>query len=111
MEIEGGTASTKALSAATFSQHIERTPKKAEQPPALPSSNGQLLVDMRNVNVSYGDRKVCVFRFIIQHPLLILLPKVLKNINWQIREGERWHLQGANGSLCLNFHPSILTIT
>ncbi|KAG1866991.1 hypothetical protein C8R48DRAFT_761311 [Suillus tomentosus] len=38
------------------------------------------VVDMKNVNVSYGPRKV------------------LKNIKWTIREGRRWHLQGANSS-------------
>ncbi|CAA7263116.1 unnamed protein product [Cyclocybe aegerita] len=41
---------------------------------------GEVLVDMKGVNVSYRERKV------------------LQNINWQIRQGERWHLQGANGS-------------
>ncbi|KAG6382057.1 P-loop containing nucleoside triphosphate hydrolase protein [Boletus reticuloceps] len=41
---------------------------------------GKAVVVLRNVNVSYGERKV------------------LKSINWTIREGQRWHLQGANGS-------------
>jgi ABC-type molybdenum transport system ATPase subunit/photorepair protein PhrA len=99
MEIEGGTASTKTLSAAMFHQLSEKTSKKVEQTSALPSNNGQLLVDMQNVNVSYSDRKVGIP--LVQDPVLILPPKVLKNIDWQIRQGERWHLQGANGSFSL----------
>ncbi|KAF7428930.1 hypothetical protein PC9H_008166 [Pleurotus ostreatus] len=42
--------------------------------------SGEILVDMNNVSVKYGDRTV------------------LKAINWQIKGGERWHLVGANGS-------------
>ena len=38
------------------------------------------MVKLENVNVSYGEKKV------------------LKNINWQLNEGERWLLQGPNGS-------------
>ncbi|KZO92288.1 P-loop containing nucleoside triphosphate hydrolase protein [Calocera viscosa TUFC12733] len=41
---------------------------------------GEVLVDMKDVNIAYEDRKV------------------LKHINWTIRAGEQWHLQGANGS-------------
>ncbi|KAN0081447.1 P-loop containing nucleoside triphosphate hydrolase protein [Tylopilus felleus] len=41
---------------------------------------GKPVVVLRNVNVTYGERKV------------------LQSINWTIREGQRWHLQGANGS-------------
>ncbi|KAH0829066.1 P-loop containing nucleoside triphosphate hydrolase protein [Lanmaoa asiatica] len=41
---------------------------------------GKPVVVLRNVGVSYGE---C---------------RVLKSINWTIREGQRWHLQGANGS-------------
>ncbi|EGO00556.1 hypothetical protein SERLA73DRAFT_104866 [Serpula lacrymans var. lacrymans S7.3] len=44
------------------------------------ADDGKVVVDMKNVNVGYQDRKV------------------LKSINWSIREGQRWHLQGANGS-------------
>ncbi|EJT97018.1 P-loop containing nucleoside triphosphate hydrolase protein [Dacryopinax primogenitus] len=40
----------------------------------------ELLVDMQGVNVAYHERKV------------------LKNIHWQIRASEIWHLRGANGS-------------
>ncbi|KAG6815339.1 hypothetical protein H0H87_002800 [Tephrocybe sp. NHM501043] len=41
---------------------------------------GELVVDLKGVNVKYGPRAV------------------LKDINWQIRQGERWQLQGTNGS-------------
>ncbi|ESK94689.1 hypothetical protein Moror_14325 [Moniliophthora roreri MCA 2997] len=41
---------------------------------------GEVIVDMKNVRLEYSGRKV------------------LKDINWQIRQGERWHLQGENGS-------------
>ncbi|KAH7920601.1 P-loop containing nucleoside triphosphate hydrolase protein [Leucogyrophana mollusca] len=42
---------------------------------------GKAVVDMKNVNVIYEQKR-----------------KVLKGIDWTIREGERWHLQGHNGS-------------
>ncbi|KAJ6493285.1 P-loop containing nucleoside triphosphate hydrolase protein [Mycena sanguinolenta] len=41
---------------------------------------GEPVVEMKNVSVTYGPRRV------------------LKNITWMIRKGERYHLQGANGS-------------
>ncbi|KAJ7073159.1 P-loop containing nucleoside triphosphate hydrolase protein [Mycena amicta] len=41
---------------------------------------GEPVVEMRDVNVTYGPRRV------------------LKNINWTIRKGERYHLRGTNGS-------------
>jgi len=68
LEIEGGTARTKTSTASH--QHFEKTPAKGGQPLALSSNNlnGQLLVDMQNVNVSYGDRKVS-FSSVIQHRL------------------------------------------
>lgn len=58
LEIEGGTATTKTSTVSY--QHFEKTSEKAGQPVALSSNhlNGQLLVDMQNVNVSYGNRKV-----------------------------------------------------
>ncbi|KAF8311575.1 P-loop containing nucleoside triphosphate hydrolase protein [Clavulina sp. PMI_390] len=45
-----------------------------------PDSEPATLVDIKGLNITYGDRKV------------------LQNINWTIREGERWHLSGPNGS-------------
>ncbi|KAJ8516927.1 hypothetical protein ONZ45_g5813 [Pleurotus djamor] len=44
------------------------------------SETGEILVDMKNVNVQYGKRSV------------------LQSINWKIRAGDRWHLVGSNGS-------------
>lgn len=59
----------------------ERTPKELpyflQKPPKTAS---KVMVKMENVNVSYGDKQV------------------LKNINWQLNEGEKWLLQGPNGS-------------
>ena len=59
----------------------ERIPKELPyflQKP--PKTNAKEMVKLENVNVSYGEKKV------------------LKNINWQLNEGERWLLQGPNGS-------------
>ena len=39
-----------------------------------------ILIDCKNINVSYGDKKI------------------LNNINWTIRKGEFWQLIGQNGS-------------
>ncbi|KAF8994779.1 hypothetical protein BDQ17DRAFT_1330910 [Cyathus striatus] len=44
---------------------------------------GEVLMKMEGVSVKYGPRVV------------------LKDINWTIRQGERWHLQGANGRIRL----------
>jgi len=38
------------------------------------------IISMRNVNISYGEKQV------------------LKDINWQVKAGEKWLLQGHNGS-------------
>ncbi|GAB1462997.1 ATP-binding cassette domain-containing protein [Pedobacter sp.] len=46
---------------------------------APPSSN-EVLIKMVDVNISYGEKQV------------------LKNINWEIKAGEKWLLQGHNGS-------------
>lgn len=40
---------------------------------------GKTLVELKGVNVSYSDRKVLI------------------DINWSIREGDRWVLAGHNG--------------
>ncbi|KAK1226497.1 hypothetical protein PQX77_010523 [Marasmius sp. AFHP31] len=52
----------------------------SEPTPESQKTTGELVVDMKNVRVEYSGRQV------------------LKDINWQIRQGERWHLQGTNGS-------------
>jgi ABC-type molybdenum transport system ATPase subunit/photorepair protein PhrA len=52
------------------------------RPPAreAPGCKGDVLVDLRNVNVKFGRRVL------------------FKNFAWTIREGERWLLRGPNGS-------------
>lgn len=45
-----------------------------------PVSVADSIVKMNNVNISYGDKQV------------------LKNINWEVKAGEKWLLQGHNGS-------------
>ena len=45
-----------------------------------PISLADSIVKMNNVNISYGDKQV------------------LKNINWEVKAGEKWLLQGHNGS-------------
>ncbi|KAJ7089806.1 P-loop containing nucleoside triphosphate hydrolase protein [Mycena belliarum] len=52
----------------------------ADEAAAPPSGLGVPVVEMENVSVAYGPRKV------------------LKAVNWTIRAGQRYHLQGANGS-------------
>ncbi|KAF9650289.1 P-loop containing nucleoside triphosphate hydrolase protein [Thelephora ganbajun] len=48
------------------------------QPPI--KKDGEVLVELKDVNVSYHERKI------------------LQNTNWTVRASERWHLQGSNGS-------------
>jgi len=43
-------------------------------------SDFQYAIRMKNVNVKYGEKKI------------------LKDINWEVRKGERWLLSGANGA-------------
>lgn len=45
-----------------------------------PNNSSDVVVEMKDVNISYGDKKV------------------LKNITWKVDAGERWLLQGDNGS-------------
>ncbi|ULQ58586.1 ATP-binding cassette domain-containing protein [Brucepastera parasyntrophica] len=45
----------------------------------IPSSS-DILVDMKNVTVGWGETRV------------------LDNINWTVRRGEHWHIRGPNGS-------------
>ncbi|KDR69798.1 hypothetical protein GALMADRAFT_145195 [Galerina marginata CBS 339.88] len=83
LEIDRGTAKARETSQSAHGHPHIPVPASgvhASELTQLTRSGEHLLVDMKNVNVAYGDRKV------------------LKNINWQIRQGERWHLQGANGS-------------
>ncbi|TFK33535.1 P-loop containing nucleoside triphosphate hydrolase protein [Crucibulum laeve] len=59
---------------------LSKYSSKLKQESGKDRKQGSLLVDMQGVNVRYGPRTV------------------LNGINWQIRQGERWHLQGSNGS-------------
>jgi molybdate transport system ATP-binding protein len=45
-----------------------------------PASTADSIIRMIGVNISYGDKQV------------------LKNINWEVKAGEKWLLQGHNGS-------------
>jgi molybdate transport system ATP-binding protein len=45
-----------------------------------PVSSAERVITMIDVNISYGDKQV------------------LKNINWEVKAGEKWLLQGHNGS-------------
>lgn len=45
-----------------------------------PVSTAESIIRMIDVNISYGDKQV------------------LKNINWEVKAGEKWLLQGHNGS-------------
>ena len=70
--------------------------------PVLPPKNevGGIVVDMKDVNVTYGTRKVFQTLWWISGTTFsksFSNFQVLKNITWQINQGERWHLQGANG--------------
>jgi len=45
-----------------------------------PGGQFNAVIQMKNVNVSYGDKKI------------------LQQINWEVKEGERWLLSGPNGA-------------
>ena len=45
-----------------------------------PAYTSSLIAKLEDVNISYGEKKV------------------LKNINWEVKAGEKWLLQGCNGS-------------
>ncbi len=58
-------------------QHLRKVPAFLKQTPIYTFENIARMVD---VNISYGEKKV------------------LKNINWEVKAGEKWLLQGHNGS-------------
>jgi len=58
-------------------QHINAVPEFLREAPAPVSP---VVISMKNVNISYGEKQV------------------LKNINWEVKAGEKWLLQGHNGS-------------
>jgi ABC-type molybdenum transport system ATPase subunit/photorepair protein PhrA len=59
--------------------------------------DGEVLVELKDVNVSYHERKVSISTLLFADRV-IYLPQVLQNTNWTVRAGERWHLQGSNGT-------------
>ncbi|TFK25664.1 P-loop containing nucleoside triphosphate hydrolase protein [Coprinopsis marcescibilis] len=63
-------------------QHLELGQRRGDTIDAATNNAGagRTVVHLKDVNVKYGTRKV------------------LDGINWEIRQGDRWHLQGGNGS-------------
>jgi molybdate transport system ATP-binding protein len=61
---------------------LARRPAAPEVGPVVvaPPSDAEPVVELHDVNVSYGDRVV------------------LKDVNWTVRAGERWAVLGPNGS-------------
>jgi ABC-type molybdenum transport system ATPase subunit/photorepair protein PhrA len=67
------------LSASTASiEEVTVNDKSAEKPE---KREGKPVVELNGVTVSYGEGT----------------REVLKGIDWTIRDGEKWHLQGSNG--------------
>ncbi|AEI48251.1 ABC transporter related protein [Runella slithyformis DSM 19594] len=58
----------------------ESGPLKGDKAAAAAFQGFEWAVDLRNINVTYGSKKV------------------LMNVNWKIRKGEKWALVGPNGS-------------
>ncbi|KAJ7760613.1 P-loop containing nucleoside triphosphate hydrolase protein [Mycena maculata] len=58
----------------------EASAARDEQAERAKPNEGEAVVEMKDVCVTYGPRRV------------------LKNVNWTIRAGQRYHLQGPNGS-------------
>ncbi|WP_270088507.1 ATP-binding cassette domain-containing protein [Sphingobacterium sp. SYP-B4668] len=66
-------------------QEIEKEENRIRKPLPYflqqdPQVSAEVMVQMNNINVSYGDKHV------------------LKNISWKIKAGDKWLLQGHNGS-------------
>ncbi|CAE6449421.1 unnamed protein product [Rhizoctonia solani] len=62
------------------SNHFECEQKPITSYSSDPYKVGEPIVEISGLNIAYHERKV------------------LTNINWTIREGEKWHLKGPNGS-------------
>ena len=58
-----------------------------------------VLVDLQGVNVSYHTRQVRPLGFNLALLDMTEPLKILKNINWTIRKGDKWLLRGPNGQL------------
>jgi molybdate transport system ATP-binding protein len=67
----------------------EKKQKDKEYVRTIPQG-GDPVVELRGVNVSYGGRKI------------------IKDLNWTVRQGERWALLGPNGILfsgaCIHYY-------
>jgi ATPase subunit of ABC transporter with duplicated ATPase domains len=61
------------------SKHSELGPKPNTSTSKNVDTAGKPIIEITGLNIAYHDRKV------------------LNNINWTIREGEKWHLKGPNG--------------
>lgn len=65
-------------------ESLSETDKATFQPrevvPIAPTYNFSLAVNLRNITITYSGKKV------------------LNNVNWQIKKGEKWALVGPNGS-------------
>ena len=77
-------------------QHFVNLPVTSKGQKGVVTKVGGLVVEMKDVNVAYGARRVNHPPFLFQ--LFKISLQILKNINWQIRQGERWHLRGSNGT-------------
>lgn len=80
VEIENGKL-VHRNSSKEFSKGGERIPKNLPFfLQNLQNNAAENLIQLKNVNVSYGEKQV------------------LKNIHWEVKSGEQWLLQGHNGS-------------
>ncbi|TDG35462.1 ATP-binding cassette domain-containing protein [Pedobacter changchengzhani] len=68
---------TKEINSVKYEKHDREIPSFLKESPIYSSEN---MVTMIDVNISYGEKQV------------------LKNINWEVKAGEKWLLQGHNGS-------------
>ncbi|KAK7691950.1 hypothetical protein QCA50_005355 [Cerrena zonata] len=64
----------------TITSHQTSSSQTTSHQHAIKRDLDRVLIDMQDLNVAYGDRKV------------------LKNIRWTIHANSRWHLLGANGA-------------
>ena len=75
--------SARQFDASVFSQADKEKLDKSELTALLNTGNTPVydwIVKMDNINITYGDKKI------------------LKNVNWQIKQGDRWALLGPNGA-------------
>ncbi|KAG8710852.1 hypothetical protein FRC11_004047 [Ceratobasidium sp. 423] len=62
------------------SEHSDREHQSSTNHTSNTQSTGKPIIEITGLNIAYHERKV------------------LSNVNWTIREGEKWHLKGPNGS-------------